>query len=238
MGKRTGSTGRKGGAATAGATRTQPTAQAAAQSSRSARKRRPAAPRSRRALPKSVDERKADIIEAARELYDERGMARTTIKDIAERVGVTRSLFYHYFPNKDAVTSAVMDTYVADFVELLQHWNETRTAGDVEEGLTSIVRVLRLGLFEDGAFRYALASQENAALYLEFVNRVASHAATYIIDTTVQDYAQHHAIRISHVYETFYVLIIGVVGYLRKHPDADDAVIADVIAQTLHISRP
>lgn len=196
------------------------------------------AARSMRALPKSTDERRAEIIEAARELYDEQGLAHTTIKDIAERVGVTRSLFYHYFPNKEAVTSAVMDTYITDFIELLQHWNENRPAGDVEYGLVSIVRVLRLGLFEEEAFRFALASQENAALYLEFVNRVAAHTATYIIDTTVQDYARNHEIRISHLYETFYILILGVIGYLRKHPDADDQTIADVIAQTLHLDRP
>jgi len=47
-----------------------------------------------------------------------------------------------------------------------------------------------------------------------------------------------HDVRIDHLYETFYVLILGVIGYLRKHPDADDAVIADVIAQTLHMDRP
>ncbi|MCI9129983.1 MAG: TetR/AcrR family transcriptional regulator [Eggerthellaceae bacterium] len=183
-------------------------------------------------------ERRAQIIACAYELYQEKGLSRTTIKDVTERVGVTRTLFYHYFPDKDALTSAVLDAYIDEFVESLQHWNAGRREGDIEHALSSVVKLLRLGLFENDPFHIALASRENAALYLEFVNRVADHAATYIIETTVQDYAELHEVRIDHLYETFYVLILGVIGYLRKHPSADDAVIADVIAQTLHMDRP
>ncbi len=191
-----------------------------------------------RNIPKTHEERKAEIIDAALELYQERGLTRTTIKHITERVGVTRSLFYHYFPDKDALTSAVLDAYTDQFVEAVLHWNEQRREGDIEHALSSVVKLLRLSLFENDAFHVALATRENAALYLEFVNRVADSAARYVIETTVQDYAALHEVRIEHLYETFYVLIVGVIGYLRNHPDVDDAIIADVIAQTLHMDRP
>ena len=184
------------------------------------------------------DARKAQIIAAARDLYEERGLSHTTVKDITERVGVTRTLFYHYFPDKDAVTSAVIDDYTQDYVEALANWNDERIEGDIDHALSTIVRLLRIGLFEDDTFHVALSSRENAALYLEFVNRVADETTRYIIDTTVRDYADLHDIRIEHLYETFYVLILGVIGYLRRHPDADDTVIAEVIAQTLHMDRP
>lgn len=184
------------------------------------------------------DARRAQIIAAARDLYEERGLSHTTVKDITERVGVTRTLFYHYFPDKDAVTSAVIDDYTQDYVEALANWNDERIEGDIDHALSTIVKLLRIGLFEDDTFHIALSSRENAALYLEFVNRVANETTRYIIDTTVRDYADLHDVRIDHLYETFYVLILGVIGYLRKHPDADDAVIADVIAQTLHMDRP
>ena len=184
------------------------------------------------------DARKAQIIAAARDLYEERGLSHTTVKDITERVGVTRTLFYPYFPDKDAVTSAVIDDYTQDYVEALANWNDERIEGDIDHALSTIVRLLRIGLFEDDTFHVALSSRENAALYLEFVNRVADETTRYIIDTTVRDYADLHDIRIEHLYETFYVLILGVIGYLRRHPDADDTVIADVIAQTLHMDRP
>ena len=64
-------------------------------------------------------ERRADIVAAARELYEEQGLSKTSVQDITNRMGVARSLFYHYFPDKEAVTSAVLDDYVADFIEAL-----------------------------------------------------------------------------------------------------------------------
>ena len=72
---------------------------------------------------------------------------------------------------------------------------------------------------------------------IELALRVADRVATYIVDTTVRDYGALHEIRIEHVYETFYVLILGIVGYLRTHPDVDDEVLKDLIAQTLHMDR-
>ena len=54
---------------------------------------------------------------------------------------------------------------------------------------------------------------------------------------TVKDYEALHQICIEHVHETFYVLVLGLVGYLRRHPDADDEMLADLIAQTLHLDR-
>lgn len=181
--------------------------------------------------------RREQIIGCTRELYEEKGLTKTSVQDIADKVGVTRSLFYHYFTDKDDVTSAVLDSYIEDFLAMLKVWNEERTQGDIEGALDSLVPVLRRALFDRGSFRRALASRENAALYIDFINRVADSAARYIVTTTVEDYGRLHEIRIEHVYETFYVLILGVVGYLRTHPDTPDAVIKDIISQTLHLDR-
>ena len=181
--------------------------------------------------------RQGDIVAAARALYEEQGLSKTSVQDITDRVGVTRSLFYHYFSDKEAVTSAVLDDYVADFIEAMHYWNAQRRTGDIEYALSTVVRLMRLGVFEHDAFRQSLASKENAALYLEFVNRVADRVATYIVGTTVRDYGQLHEIRIEHVYETFYMLILGIIGYVRRHPDVSDEVLKDLIAQTLHMDR-
>lgn len=183
------------------------------------------------------DDRRGQIIAVARELYERKGLAHTSIQDITSELGVTRSLFYHYFPDKEAVTSAVLDNMIDDYIEALTYWNDGRRVGHIDEALESVVKLLRVGLFENNSFHTALATAENAALYLDFVNRVAHTTSVYIIETTVADYAKLHEVRIQHLYETFYVLILGVIGYLRTHPDADDAVIVDVIAQTLHMDR-
>ena len=183
------------------------------------------------------EQRRSDIVEAARQLYEERGLSRTSVKDIAERAGITRSLFYHYFPDTQVVTSAVLDDFVEDYIEALSIWNDERMTGEIEQALDGVVRVLRVSVFEGSSFRRALDTRENAALYIEFINRVADRTARYIVDTTVRDYSELHSVSIVHLYETFYILILGICGYIRTHQDVSDDVLKDIIAQSLHMER-
>lgn len=185
-------------------------------------------------------DRRQQIIVCARELIEERGLAKTSVRAITDKMGVARTLFYHYFPSKDELVDAVIDEYVTEFVSALERWNETRTEGDIEGSLDSVVAFLRSEMFGDDSrspFRRALSTHENASLYLEFTNRAVDALARCIIGSTVQDYQRLHEVRIEHVYETFYVLIMGLIGFMRQHPDADDAVLKDLIAQSLHMER-
>ena len=125
--------------------------------------------------------RSAEIVVAARELYEEKGLAHTSIQDITNHVGVTRSLFYHYFQNKEEVTSAVLDQYITDFIEAMQHWHESQAVQETDESLHSMVKIMRMVLFEKNTFRMALSTQENAALYLDFLNRFAAQGAEFMV---------------------------------------------------------
>ena len=182
-------------------------------------------------------ERRRQIVSCARDLFEKQGLAKTSVRSITDQIGVTRTLFYHYFADKDELVGAVLDDYVAEFVEELRAWNEQRKEGDVEGSLDGLVDLLRNIVLENGTFRRALASHENAALYIAFVNRVAERMSSELVGTTMMDYGRHHTIEIDHVYETVYVLIIGITGYIRSHPDVGNDVLKDVIAQALHIER-
>jgi len=182
-------------------------------------------------------QRRQEIIDATRDLFEEQGLSKTSVKGITDRVGVTRALFYHYFSDKEAVTSAVLDDYVEGYLEALRYWNEGRQRGNIEQALGSIVRILRLGIFENDPFHKALVSYGNSALYLDFLNRVADRVAKYIEETMVDEYLENHEISIKHLYATFYVVITGVVGYIRRHPEVSDEVLKDLVTQMLHIKR-
>ena len=179
--------------------------------------------------------RRAQIVAAARALFEERGLSHTTVKDITEACGVTRSLFYHYFPDKDAVTAAVLDDYVAEFREMVDHWNASRELHNVRKALHDCIAMLRRGVFDKGSFRADLARNENASLYLQFSARSAEVLARHLAETTAVEYARFHELEIDHIYEMFYTLIIGLVGFLRSHPDAPDETLEAIVAQTLHL---
>jgi AcrR family transcriptional regulator len=57
----------------------------------------------------SPDERRAQIIEAVEELFKTRSYAEIGVPDVAERVGITQGLVYHYFPTKEALLVAAVE---------------------------------------------------------------------------------------------------------------------------------
>jgi AcrR family transcriptional regulator len=65
---------------------------------------RAAAPRWRR----RAEARPGEIIEAALELFGEKGFAATSMQEIARRAGVTKGTLYLYFPSKEELFHAVV----------------------------------------------------------------------------------------------------------------------------------
>lgn len=57
------------------------------------------------------------ILTKASELFYERGYGATSIRDIAEAVGISSSTMYHHFTNKQEVLFAIVSNFMSDFVE-------------------------------------------------------------------------------------------------------------------------
>lgn len=58
---------------------------------------------------KTPEERKAELIQAARYLFDKQGVEKTRISDIVARVGVAQGVFYYYFASKDQMVDTVAE---------------------------------------------------------------------------------------------------------------------------------
>ncbi|WP_165767327.1 TetR/AcrR family transcriptional regulator [Parendozoicomonas haliclonae] len=65
-------------------------------------------------------ERVDAILNAARELIEEKGSAHLKIQDIAERAGVTAGSMYQYFPNKMAIVHALAERYIDQMRSILK----------------------------------------------------------------------------------------------------------------------
>lgn len=182
------------------------------------------------------DDRRDEIIDAVRAVVTESGISRLSISAVTKRVGCTRSLFYHYFPTKEDALQAALDQSIDAFMTQLTAWNDQRVTGDIEGALNSAAHMLKtLVLQQDDAMPHTVATGGNAGLYATFVHRVADRTARYICESTVVDFAALHEVRIDHLYETFYVLITGLVMFVRANPDVPEETVKDIIASTLHI---
>jgi AcrR family transcriptional regulator len=69
--------------------------------------------------------RRGEILEAAKRIFIEEGVTHATMRRIASAVGVSSTALYVYFPDKDAILSALAE---AMFAELLAVIEATRRA--------------------------------------------------------------------------------------------------------------
>jgi len=54
------------------------------------------------------------ILDAATELFEQRGFAGTSIRDLAVRVGMTKAALYYHFPSKEEVLQALLTPFLDD----------------------------------------------------------------------------------------------------------------------------
>jgi len=76
------------------------------------------------------------ILEAATRILEERGLSGYTTNAVAERAGVSIGSLYQYFPNKDALTVALIDRETRPLIE------ETKKPGPDEGFREGIERVI------------------------------------------------------------------------------------------------
>lgn len=64
-------------------------------------------------ITKNPEDRRQEIIDSARCLFEEQGIQNTSITEIASRIGVAKGLVYYYFDSKERLAEAVMDQLIA-----------------------------------------------------------------------------------------------------------------------------
>ena len=176
------------------------------------------------------------IMQSARLLYENDGPTRTTITDIAREAGVTRALVYYYFPDKQAITDAVLDDYVEDLVDSVAMWNELRAFGDTPGEVQKCVAAFRRALYDStGAPRPMIRVLDELGVREQFDIRAARATVDCLNHDTVAEYAAYHQIEIDMVYEMFVVLIFGLVGLMKVEPEVSNETLATIVAQTLHL---
>ncbi|GAA1267459.1 TetR/AcrR family transcriptional regulator [Pseudonocardia aurantiaca] len=57
-------------------------------------------------------DRKSAILRSSADLFARQGVASTTVRQIADEVGVLSGSLYHHFPSKDAIVNEIVTTYL------------------------------------------------------------------------------------------------------------------------------
>src|SRR3990170_48293 len=92
--------------------------------------------------PQEVEQRKREIIEAARLCFLQNGFHQTTTDEICHEASITPGGLYHYFGSKEEIISAVIEDAAHTIV------NNLRSTAEASGDLRSAVRALASLFFE------------------------------------------------------------------------------------------
>lgn len=99
-------------------------------------------PRNRR--PRDREEKRAEIVAAARQLFIQEGYESTSMARIANEAGVVSNTVYWYFTDKDAVLVAVLDHVLTDALDRFGHVRSLTSAERLAWVVTELKHTSRL----------------------------------------------------------------------------------------------
>jgi AcrR family transcriptional regulator len=82
---------------------------------------------------KDPEERRQEIVEAARYLFETQDYEKTTIRDVMEHVGIAKGTIYHYFKSKEELLDAVVELVVGEYIGQLRERVEGMTGSALEK---------------------------------------------------------------------------------------------------------
>jgi len=112
---------------------------------------------------KSTD-KKGEILRAASWLFRNKGFLRTSLNDIASRVGINKATIFYYFHNKDYLLYEVLCESLRSGIKEIQH---IMLSSSPEERLKNVITVhLRFNIRDSGFGGISAFEQKNMPLKL------------------------------------------------------------------------
>lgn len=99
-------------------------------------------------MPEKGEQNRDKILQAATELFYQKGFSNTSFNDVAVASGIPKGNFYYYFKSKDELLTAVIEMRKAGLQQMIQQWEAGHASP--QERLRLIVQVM-LDNSEDGS---------------------------------------------------------------------------------------
>jgi AcrR family transcriptional regulator len=96
----------------------------------------------------------------ALELFAEQGYEKTSLREIAERLGVTKAALYYHFKSKEDIVSSLVEDYFGQ-IDALIEWGRSQPG---TAGSRAAVLSRYFGIVEEGSEVFRMLQQNQAAL--------------------------------------------------------------------------
>jgi AcrR family transcriptional regulator len=137
---------------------------------------------------------RARVLEAARELFAERGAANVTMEDVAKRAGVAKGTLFHRFGDRSGLAQALVDEHERALQDAILHGPPPLGPGaPPRERLTAFLDALIDLLERHGDWLYASETGRPQARYTTGAYEAwRAHAALLLSQMGVEDDALAH----------------------------------------------
>lgn len=184
-------------------------------------------------ISKEPEIRRAELVEAARELFDKNGIKNTQVSQIVDKVGVAKGLFYYYFKSKEEIVNEVVSVVM----------NELREASErilADDTLTFYQKASEfLALYMDMIDQFSGDEEENLANMLEVFSRnsIAQDANDLLqeqISRLLEQGVKENILTTAYPEETIRILILGLLAQSRKQLLSMEQIMT-IIEQAMHM---
>lgn len=126
-----------------------------------------------------------NILDAAVTTFLDKGVARTTLNDIAKQAGYTRGALYHHFSNKSDIVIELLDSVLFPFEEMLEEQSLLTPDDPLRTLQTACESTMRL-LFEDEQRKQIHTILFHRCEFVEELNPLYEKAIAYSIKNIQQ----------------------------------------------------
>jgi AcrR family transcriptional regulator len=117
---------------------------------------------------------RAQILDAARRLFVRQGYQHTSIREIAEQLGMTKTAVLYHFPTKADILAAVAEPFIDDLAAAVER---STTRDEVFEGMLDVYLRHRTLLRDNVVHDLALLAHASVATRMTELMSAANHAA-------------------------------------------------------------
>jgi AcrR family transcriptional regulator len=167
-------------------------------------------------ITKDPEERRQELIDAAEQLFLEKGYGQTAISDIVKKLKVAQGTFYYYFQSKDDILDAVVEKNVAILEKSIKHLIQNGNADAAMKLNNAINGILEFVIPRKEVMNY-LHQDINAVMHAR-LERAAVERLIPIFSDIVAEGTLQGQFRVTYPRESVEFLIAAIV-YLFHQPE-------------------
>lgn len=155
---------------------------------------------------KDADERRNEILDAAEELFAQKGFDGTSTNDILEKVGIARGTLYYHFKSKEDIMDALIERYSARLLGAAQEIAVDRSIPIVERIMRAVTALSISGGSSQEIMEHIHRPQN--ALMHQKLQKVIINGVTPILTEIIREGIEEGMFNTAFPYECMEMVVI------------------------------